>query len=63
MKHLVLITILLLLAYFGWQYTPSRNKFFVKEFLKRHAFKLIAIWVALWGGVFLAATNGSINIL
>ena len=63
MKHLLLLGFLVLLAYFVWQYTPSRNKFFVKEFLKRHAPKLIAIWVALWGGVFLAANNGSINIL
>ena len=63
MKHLVLLIVLALLAYFGWHYTPIRTKFFIKEFLVRHALAVIAIWFGLWVGLFFAAHNGSINIL
>ena len=63
MKHFVLLIAVLLLAYFGWHYTPFRTKFFVKDFLVRHALKVIAIWVGLWAALFFAAHNGSVNIL
>jgi hypothetical protein len=62
-KHFILLIVLALLAYFGWQYTPNRTKFFIKDFLVRHALKVIAIWVGLWAGLFFAVHNGSINIL
>lgn len=63
MKHLVLLVALMLLVYFGWQYTPFRTKFFIKDFLLRHAGAVITIWVGLWAGLFFAVHNGSINIL
>ena len=63
MKHLILLLIVLVAVYFGWQYTPSRAKFFIKEFLSRHAGAVTLIWVSLWGALFFAAHNGSINIL
>lgn len=63
MKHFAILAALALLVYFCWHYTPRRTKFFVKDFLERHALKVIAIWVALGAGLFFAAHNGSINIL
>jgi hypothetical protein len=63
MKHFVLLLTLLIFAYIGWQYTPFRAKFFIKGFIAKHAIVIIAIWFVLWGGVFFAASNGSINIL
>lgn len=63
MKHFILLIVLALLVYFGWQYTPYRTKFLIKDFLVRHAFKVIAMWIALWAGVFFASQNGSLNIL
>jgi len=62
-KHFILLLTLLVLVYLGWQYTPFRTKFFVKDFLLRHAGVVIAIWFGLWAGLFFAAHNGSINIL
>lgn len=63
MKHFILLLILLVAGYFLWQYIPPRTKFFVGDFVRRHAMAFIAIWIALWVGVFFAAHNGSINIL
>ncbi len=63
MKHFIMLITIALLIYFGWHYLPSRPKFFVKAFLERHAIKIILIWVLFWGALFLAAHNGSINIL
>jgi hypothetical protein len=62
-KHFILLLILLVVGYFLWQYIPPRMKFFVGEFVRRHALIIIAIWVGLWAGLFFAAHNGSINIL
>jgi hypothetical protein len=63
MKHFILLLVLLVFVYFGWQYTPFRAKFFIKSFVLKHAFAFFAIWIILWIGVFFAANNGSINIL
>ena len=63
MKHVILVLVLLVVVYFGWHYTPFRAKFFIKSFFAKHAFAFFAIWTILWGGVFFAANNGSINIL
>lgn len=63
MKHFVLLTVLLVVVYFGWHYTPSRVKFFIKDFVLRHAGVIITIWVGLWFGLFYAAHNGSISII
>jgi len=62
-KHVILLLVLLVAGYFGWHYTPPRAKFFIKDFVLRHAATIIAIWLGLWAGLFFAAHNGSINIL
>lgn len=63
MKHFILLLALLVAGYFLWQYIPPRAKFFIGDFLRRHAMVIIAIWIALWAGLFFAVHNGSINIL
>lgn len=36
MRHIVLLLIVLLATYFGWRFTPSRPKFFIKRFIGDH---------------------------
>jgi hypothetical protein len=36
MKHLVLVTLLLMVMYFAWSYTPSKDKSVIKRFLSKH---------------------------
>jgi hypothetical protein len=49
MKHLVLLFVFALLAYFGWHYTPFRAKFFIKKFIANHL-----PWIALILGSIIA---------
>lgn len=63
MKHLLILLALILMGYFGWQYAPTRPKFFIKEFLGRHLFVIAAIVVMMFGALFLQTANNSTKII
>lgn len=52
MKQLLLVWALVCLLYFGWRYAPPRAKFFAWQFVKAHAFWLIAIIGTIIGALF-----------
>ena len=51
MRHLIVIIVLLLFAYFAWSYFPSKDKGAIKRFLVKHlpfvAFILATIFVLM----------------
>lgn len=49
MKQIILAWALLVTAYFGWRYLPPRPKFFAQQFIKTHAFWVIAFFGAIIG--------------
>jgi len=63
MKHLAVSLLTVLIVYFAWQYTPSRPKFFIKEFLGRHFFVVAAFVIILFGALFLQTANHSTKII
>lgn len=48
MKHLVLLTVLVLLGYFGWFYLPEEGKDAARKFRGTHLFKVIALLCLIW---------------
>lgn len=52
MRQLILVWAFVCVAYFGWRYMPPRPKFFVWQFIKEHAFWVIAIFGSIVGFLF-----------
>jgi len=63
MKHFLILIILAFPMYFGWSYMSQRERSTVKKFIRRHAIKVILIWIFIVAALFMAANNGSINLL
>jgi len=63
MKHFLILLFITLVSYFAWQYTPSRPKFFIKEFLGRHLMIVAILVIALMAGLFLQTMNHATKII
>lgn len=63
MKHLVLLTVLVLAAYFWWRYAAKRERKVTKKFLGTHLPWVIGILAAVFGALVAMKTGGSISIL
>ena len=59
MKHLALLTLLLLVGYFGWFYLPVEGKDSFRQFRKTHLFKVIVLFALVWIIFMTQATFGS----
>ena len=63
MKHFLLLLVLSLTFYFGWQYAERRDKRRLKRFGSRHIFAVIFILVVLSGLLLAMFHNNAVNIL
>lgn len=59
MKHLIALTIIVFVAYFGWHYLPEDVKTTAREFRGTHFFKVICLIFAILFAFSLQATFGS----
>jgi len=59
MKHLVLLTLLVFIGYFGWYYLPDDVKDTVREFRGTHLFKVLCLVFAIVFAFMVQATFGS----
>lgn len=59
MKHLIALTLIAFVGYFGWYYLPDDVKNTVREFRKTHLFMAILMIFAILLGFSLQATFGS----
>lgn len=63
MRHLVLLLVVCLAAYFLWSYSSRKDKSTVRRFLGRHALKVTFIVVSLLGFLLWQFFIGSTKIL
>lgn len=59
MKHLIALTLIAFVGYFGWYYLPDDVKNTVREFRKTHLFIAILMIFAILLGFSMQATFGS----
>jgi hypothetical protein len=59
MKHLVAITVIVFLVYFGWFYLPEETKDALRKFRGTHLFKVVALFLLVWLAFMAQATFGS----
>jgi len=59
MKHLIALTIIAFVAYFGWHYLPEEFKVAAREFRGTHFFKVICLIFAILFAFSFQATFGS----
>ena len=59
MKHLIALTLIVFIGYFGWYYLPDDVKNTVREFRGTHLFKVICLIFGILLGFTLQATFGS----
>lgn len=59
MKHLIFLTLLVFVGYFGWYYLPSEVKDAVRKFRGTHLFKVLALFLLVWLAFMTQATFGS----
>lgn len=58
-RHIVALTLLVFLGYFGWYYLPDDVKETVRQFRKTHLFMAILMIFSILLGFTLQATFGS----
>lgn len=59
MKHLIAITLIVFLVYFGWYYLPEDTKGALRKFRGTHLFKVVALFLLVWLAFMTQATFGS----
>lgn len=59
MKHLIALTLIVFVGYFGWYYLPDDVKNTVREFRGTHLFKMIVLIFAILLAFMVQATFGS----
>ena len=59
MKHLIALTLIEFIGYFGWFYLPDDVKNTVREFRGTHLFKMIVLIFAILLAFMVQATFGS----
>jgi hypothetical protein len=63
MKHLILISALLLGCYFGWRFVPTRVRNQVRQFVRDHLLVVTAILLACFIGLGIQFYLSSARIL
>lgn len=59
MKHLLLLTLIVFVGYFGWYYLPDDVKDTVRKFRGTHLFKIICLIFVILLAFMTQATFGS----
>lgn len=59
MKHLVFLTLLVFVGYFGWFYLSEEAKIEARKFRSTHLLKVIALILLVWFAFMTQATFGS----
>lgn len=59
MKHLIALTLLALVGYFGWFYLPDEAKDAARKFRGTHLFKVLVLFLLVWLVFMTQATFGS----
>ncbi len=59
MKHIVALTLIVFLAYFGWCHLPESAKDALRRFSGDHLFKVAALLLLIWLAFVMQAVFGS----
>jgi hypothetical protein len=59
MKHLIALTLIVFIGYFGWYYLPSEAKDALRKFRGTHLFKVVALFLLVWLAFMTQAIFGS----
>jgi hypothetical protein len=59
MKHLIVLTLLVFICYFGWYYLPEEAKGVLRKWRGTHLFKVLMLFLLVWLAFITQATFGS----
>lgn len=63
MRHAIMLIVLLLLAYFGWQIASARGRKKIRSFLMKHGWRTALIVSTVLALLILTASINAISIL